>query len=87
MTRVLYRFHLDELPGGRQMIADQIADRGLITRTKRLVMAVFGSAAFLWVVLGLLVAAATTCVLTLIEIVIMTGACVLIGGVALGQEY
>ncbi|MCF7699990.1 hypothetical protein [Loktanella sp. M215] len=87
MTRVLYRLHLAELAGGRQMITDQIADLGLVTRTERLVMAVFSCAAFHWVVMGLLVAAATTCVLTLIEIVLMIDACVLIGGVALGQEY
>ncbi|SEM48698.1 solute carrier family 13 (sodium-dependent dicarboxylate transporter), member 2/3/5 [Loktanella fryxellensis] len=54
MTRVLYRFDLAEIPGGRQMIADQIADLGPVSRGERMVMAVFGGAAFLWVVPGLL---------------------------------
>lgn len=53
MTRVLYRFHLDEVPGGRKMIDDEIAGLGPLSQGEKAVMAVFGSAAFLWVVPGL----------------------------------
>ncbi|WOI55792.1 SLC13 family permease [Palleronia sp. LCG004] len=54
MTRVLYRFSLEEIPGGRSLIADQIRDLGALSQGEKAVMAVFGSAAFLWVVPGLL---------------------------------
>ena len=54
MTRVLYPFDLAEIPGGRQMIQDQIAALGPVSRAERMVMAVFGGAAFLWVVPGLI---------------------------------
>jgi sodium-dependent dicarboxylate transporter 2/3/5 len=54
MTRVLYRFRLAEIPGGRQMIDDEIAKLGTLSQGEKMVMAVFGSAAFLWVVPGLL---------------------------------
>lgn len=54
MTRVLYRFNLDEIPGGAEMINDQIRDLGPLSQGERAVMVVFVSAAFLWVVPGLL---------------------------------
>ena len=54
MTRMLFRFNLDEIPGGKQMIHDQIAELGPVSQGERMVMIVFGSAAFLWVVPGLL---------------------------------
>ena len=54
MTRVLYRFDLDEVPGGRAMIDEQIAELGPLSQGEKAVMAVFASAAFLWVVPGLL---------------------------------
>lgn len=54
MTRVLYRFDLPEIPGGRQMIDDQIAALGPMAQGERMVMYVFLGAAFLWVVPGLL---------------------------------
>jgi sodium-dependent dicarboxylate transporter 2/3/5 len=54
MTRVLYRFDLAEIPGGRQMIDDEITKLGPISQGEKMVMTVFGSAAFLWVVPGLL---------------------------------
>jgi sodium-dependent dicarboxylate transporter 2/3/5 len=54
MTRVLYRFDLAEIPGGRQMIDDEIAKLGPLSQGEKAVMAVFGAAAFLWVVPGLL---------------------------------
>ncbi|WP_216593485.1 SLC13 family permease [Paracoccus sanguinis] len=54
MTRVLYPFNLAEIPGGRQMIDEQIAGLGPVGQGERMVMIVFGAAAFLWVVPGLL---------------------------------
>ena len=54
MTRVLYRFDLPEIPGGRAMINEQIAELGPLSQGERMVMFVFCGAAFLWVVPGLL---------------------------------
>ncbi|KGJ04447.1 solute carrier family 13 (sodium-dependent dicarboxylate transporter), member 2/3/5 [Paracoccus halophilus] len=54
MTNVLYRFKLDEVPGGQRMIDDEIAALGQVSQGERMVLIVFGSAAFLWVVPGLL---------------------------------
>ncbi|MDP5306953.1 SLC13 family permease [Paracoccus spongiarum] len=54
MTRLLYRFELPEIPGGRQMIDDEIAHLGALSQGERMVMFVFLGAAFLWVVPGLL---------------------------------
>lgn len=53
ITRVLFRTDLAEVPGGREMIAGQLADMGPVSRGERLVLAVFGGAAFLWIVPGL----------------------------------
>ncbi|MCG6111159.1 MAG: anion permease [Paracoccus sp.] len=55
MTRVLYRFDLPEIPGGQQMIEDQVRDLGPLSQGERMVLMVFLGAAFLWVVPGLLV--------------------------------
>ena len=54
MTRVLYRFKLDEIPGGKAMIEDQLDHLGPIGQGERMVMFVFAGAAFLWVVPGLI---------------------------------
>jgi len=54
MTKVLYRFKLDEIPGGRQMIEGEIGKLGRLSQGEKMVLAVFGSAAFLWIVPGLL---------------------------------
>jgi sodium-dependent dicarboxylate transporter 2/3/5 len=54
MTRVLYPFRIAEIPGGRQMIDAEIALLGPLSQGEKAVLAVFGSAAFLWVVPGLL---------------------------------
>lgn len=54
MTRVLYRFKLDEIPGGQQMIEGEIRKLGRMSQGEKMVLVVFGSAAFLWVVPGLL---------------------------------
>lgn len=56
MTRVLYPFRLDEIPGGREMIEDEIHKLGPLSQGEKMVLLVFGSAAFLWVVPGLLAA-------------------------------
>lgn len=54
MTRVLYRFRLDAIPGGKTLIGEEIAGLGAMSRGERMVALVFGSAAFLWIVPGLL---------------------------------
>lgn len=54
MTRWLYRFDLPEIPGGRQMIDDQLRDLGPLSQGEKMVLAVFCTAAFLWIVPGLL---------------------------------
>ncbi|MFS4438229.1 SLC13 family permease [Paracoccaceae bacterium GXU_MW_L88] len=54
MTRILYRFDLDEVPGGEEMIQSEIHQLGAVSQGERMVMFVFGGAAFLWVVPGLL---------------------------------
>ena len=54
MTRVIYRFDLPEIPGGKEMIDDQIAALGPLSQGERMVLTVFLSAAFLWIVPGLL---------------------------------
>jgi sodium-dependent dicarboxylate transporter 2/3/5 len=54
MTRLLYPFDLAEIPGGREMIEDEIRKLGALTQGEKMVMLVFGSAAFLWIVPGLL---------------------------------
>lgn len=54
MTRYLYRFEIDEIPGGKEMIDGEIAKLGKLTQGEKMVASVFGAAAFLWVVPGLL---------------------------------
>ncbi|WP_228716888.1 SLC13 family permease [Billgrantia pellis] len=54
MTRVLYRFNVVEIPGGKEMIDGEIRKLGLLSQGEKMVMIVFGSAAFLWVVPGVL---------------------------------
>ncbi|WP_422073277.1 SLC13 family permease [Tranquillimonas rosea] len=54
MTRLFYRFDLEEIPGGREMIDEQIAGLGSLSQGEKMVMAVFAGAAFLWIVPGLL---------------------------------
>lgn len=55
MTRVLYRFDLAAIPGGRQLILEEIRKLGSMSQGERMVALVFASAAFLWIVPGLLV--------------------------------
>jgi solute carrier family 13 (sodium-dependent dicarboxylate transporter), member 2/3/5 len=54
ITRVVFRFQLDAIPGGRELIDEQIAELGAPCRGEKVVMAVFGGAAFFWVVPGVL---------------------------------
>ncbi len=54
MTRLLYRFDLDEVPGGRGMIDQEIRKLGPFSQGEKVVSLVFCAAAFLWVAPGLL---------------------------------
>ncbi len=54
ITRVLFRIELDEIPGGKEMIQEQIHALGPMSQGEKIVLGVFGGAAFLWVVPGLL---------------------------------
>ncbi|CAN5803356.1 DASS family sodium-coupled anion symporter [soil metagenome] len=54
ITRVLFRFDLEEVPGGKEMIDEQLDSLGPMTQGEKMVLAVFGGAAFLWIVPGLL---------------------------------
>jgi solute carrier family 13 (sodium-dependent dicarboxylate transporter), member 2/3/5 len=54
ITRVMFRFGLSDVPGGRAMIDDQIDALGPMSQGEKMVLAVFGGAAFLWIVPGLL---------------------------------
>ena len=54
ITRVMFRFQLDEVPGGQQMIEDEIAELGSMNRGEKSVRLVFLLAAFCWIVPSLL---------------------------------
>jgi sodium-dependent dicarboxylate transporter 2/3/5 len=54
ITRVLFRFQLDEVPGGKQMIEEEIAELGPLSRGEKSVRLVFMLAAFCWIVPSLL---------------------------------
>ena len=54
LTRFIFRFHLDEVPGGKQLINDEIAALGPMSQGEKIVRAVFVGAAFFWIVPGLL---------------------------------
>lgn len=53
MVNVLYRFKLDAIPGGQDMIRSQLAALGPMSQGEKMVAGVFGGAAFLWIVPGL----------------------------------
>ncbi|ANG86197.1 hypothetical protein A8L33_13235 [Microbacterium aurantiacum] len=46
IVRVLFRFQLDEVPGGKQLINDEIAKLGPTSQSEKTVLAVFLLAAF-----------------------------------------
>jgi solute carrier family 13 (sodium-dependent dicarboxylate transporter), member 2/3/5 len=54
ITRVMFRFDLAEVPGGREMIDGEIAALGPMSQGEKTVLAVFCAAAFCWIVPGLL---------------------------------
>ncbi len=54
ITRVMFRFDLDSIPGGKELIEQQIDELGPVSRGERVVLAVFATAAFFWIVPGLL---------------------------------
>ena len=54
ITRVLFRFKLDDVPGGKQMIEDELAQLGPMSRGEKSVRLVFILAAFCWIVPSLL---------------------------------
>ena len=54
MTRVMYRFDLPEIPGGRGLIDAQIRDLGPLSQGERMVLLVFLGAAFFWTVPSIL---------------------------------
>lgn len=54
MTRFLYRFTLSEIPGGREMIAEEVRKLGPMGQGEKAVLFVFAAAAFLWIVPGIL---------------------------------
>ena len=54
VTRVIFRFRLDSIPGGRELIDSQIDDLGPASQGEKVVLAVFATAAFFWVVPGVL---------------------------------
>ncbi|MBB1491473.1 MULTISPECIES: DASS family sodium-coupled anion symporter [unclassified Paracoccus (in: a-proteobacteria)] len=54
MTRVMYRFDLPEIPGGRGLIEEQIRELGPLSQGERMVLLVFLGAAFFWIVPSIL---------------------------------
>ena len=52
ITRVAFRFRLEEIPGGAALIDDEIAALGPMSRGEKIVLAVFAGAAFFWIVPG-----------------------------------
>lgn len=54
MTRLLYRFEIAEVPGGKQMIEEEIAKLGPVNQGEKMVLSVFGCAAFFWIAPGIL---------------------------------
>ena len=54
MTRLLYRVDLDEIPGGEALIRGEIDALGTMNRGEKMVAMVFATAAFFWIVPGLL---------------------------------
>ena len=54
LTKVLFPVEFREVPGGREMIATQIAKLGPMNRGEKATLAVFAAAAFFWIFGGLL---------------------------------
>lgn len=54
ITRVMFRFDLAEVPGGKEMIDGEIGKLGPMSKGEKTVLGVFLAAAFCWIVPGLL---------------------------------
>jgi sodium-dependent dicarboxylate transporter 2/3/5 len=54
ITRVIFRFALREIPGGKELIDTEISKLGTMSQGEKTVLAVFASAAFLWIFPGLI---------------------------------
>ncbi|WP_130011664.1 SLC13 family permease [Serinicoccus sediminis] len=54
ITRLMFRFQLQEIPGGRELINSEIDELGPMSQGEKVVLTVFCGAAFLWIVPGLL---------------------------------
>ncbi|KNC15059.1 anion transporter [Arthrobacter sp. RIT-PI-e] len=54
ITRVIFRFSLEEIPGGKELIDNEIAKLGPMSRGEKVVLTVFAGAAFLWIMPSLL---------------------------------
>lgn len=54
ITLVIFRFDLKEIPGGKQLIQKEIDDLGRMSQGEKIVLGVFVTAAFFWIVPGLL---------------------------------
>ena len=55
LTKVVFRTDLDEIPGGSELIRDELAKLGAMSTPEVRVAAIFGVAIFCWVALPLLV--------------------------------
>ncbi|WP_035763294.1 DASS family sodium-coupled anion symporter [Arthrobacter sp. H20] len=53
ITRVIFKFKLKEIPGGKELIDTEISKLGTMSQGEKTVLAVFASAAFLWIFPGL----------------------------------
>lgn len=54
ITRVLFKSDLEEIPGGRELIQQEISQLGPMSQGEKVVLTVFVGAAFFWIVPGLL---------------------------------
>lgn len=52
ITRVMFRFQLPEIPGGKKLIEEEIAGLGRMSQGEKVVLGVFILAAFCWIVPG-----------------------------------
>lgn len=54
LTKILFKPEINEIPGGRQLISDELADLGKISRGEIRVLILFVSAALLWIAVPLI---------------------------------
>jgi sodium-dependent dicarboxylate transporter 2/3/5 len=53
ITRILYPPRMDEIPGGRELISDELAEMGPMSRGEKVVLSVFVVTAVLWILRSL----------------------------------